>query len=99
MFDRVGGYPEIPAMEDYEMSRRLRRMGRITIVSESVRTSARRWEERGIWRATLFNQVCIAAHRLGVSPERIAAWRARGAGIAKKPDARSPSAVPHSSDA
>ena len=78
MFDRVGGYPDLPVMEDFELVRGLRRLGRIEIASAPVQTSARRWLACGIWRTTLLNQVCIAAHLLGVRPARIARWRLMG---------------------
>ncbi|MHC5004051.1 MAG: hypothetical protein ACYTJ0_13105 [Planctomycetota bacterium] len=74
-FRRVGGYPELPVMEDYELVRRLRRAGRIEIAPAAVLTSGRRWRARGVWRTTLLNQVCIGAYRLGVDPVRIARWR------------------------
>ena len=75
-FWRVGGFPETPIMEDYELVRRLRRLGRIAIADAAVVTSARRWRRLGVWRTTLYNQLCIAAYWLRVSPERIARWRA-----------------------
>jgi hypothetical protein len=71
----AGGFPDLPVMEDYVLIRRLRRIGRIEIVPATVVTSARRWIEQGVLRTTLFNQVCIAAYWLGVSPARIARWR------------------------
>lgn len=78
MFDRVGGYPDLPVMEDFELVRELRRIGRIEIASAPVHTSARQWLACGIWRTTLLNQACIAAHLLGVQPARIAHWRFMG---------------------
>jgi rSAM/selenodomain-associated transferase 2 len=77
-FRVVGGVPEIPIMEDVELVRRLRKRGSIRIASAAVQTSARRWVECGVWRMTLLNQLCLAAHRAGVSPERIAGWRKSG---------------------
>ena len=77
MFDRIGGFPSLPVMEDFELVRRLRRHGRIEIAPAAVVTSARRWLERGVWRTTLINQLCIAAYYAGVSPQRIAAWRSQ----------------------
>lgn len=74
-FEEVGGFPEIPVMEDFVFVRRLRRLGRIQIAPAAVLTSARRWSQRGVWRTTLLNQLTIAAYYLGVSPHRIAAWR------------------------
>jgi rSAM/selenodomain-associated transferase 2 len=76
-FRRAGGFGGAPAMEDYALVRRLRRMGRIALAASPVVTSPRRWLARGIWRTTLLNQACIAAFRLGAGPERIARWRGR----------------------
>lgn len=49
-FDRVGGFPAQPLMEDVEISRRLKRLGPPACLSAKVRTSGRRWERRGVWR-------------------------------------------------
>jgi rSAM/selenodomain-associated transferase 2 len=49
-FQRVGGFPVQPLMEDIELSRRLRRIGRPACLRERVCTSGRRWEQRGVWR-------------------------------------------------
>src|SRR5688500_15519690 len=43
-FERVGGYREALLMEDVELSRRLRKLGRLRLLPESVVTSARRFE-------------------------------------------------------
>lgn len=73
-FREIGGYPEMPIMEDVELVRRLRRRGRIAMVDVAARTSARRWQRLGVWRTTLLNQVCLGAYFLGVSPGSIARW-------------------------
>lgn len=52
-FERVGGFPVQPLMEDIELSRRLKCLGRPACVRERVCTSGRRWEQRGVWR-TIF---------------------------------------------
>jgi rSAM/selenodomain-associated transferase 2 len=52
-FDRVGGFPDQPLMEDVEISRRLRALGRPACLRERVVTSGRRWEARGVW-STIF---------------------------------------------
>jgi len=74
-FHGAGGYPQQPIMEDFDLVRRLRRLGRIQVVSEMVETSGRRWLKRGVGRVTLLNQVIILAYVLGVGPERLARWR------------------------
>ena len=52
-FERVGGFPAQPLMEDVEISRRLKRLGRPACLSAKVCTSGRRWEQRGVWRTIL----------------------------------------------
>ncbi|MBI1356711.1 MAG: glycosyltransferase [Acidobacteria bacterium] len=74
-FEQAGGFPEAPLLEDYELIRRLRRLGRIGIAPAPVVTSSRRWRRLGVWRTTWSNQMCLLAYWLDVSPERIARWR------------------------
>lgn len=73
-FRELGGFPDLPIMEDFEMVRRLRRLGRITILPFPATASARRWQAIGPWRTTWINQKVIAGHCLGVPPERLARW-------------------------
>jgi rSAM/selenodomain-associated transferase 2 len=73
-FDAAGGFPDVPIMEDVELGRRLKRLGRIVVVPARVRTSARRWEREGIVRTTLRNAVLITLYLLGVHPRRLARW-------------------------
>ncbi|MFH1744276.1 MAG: TIGR04283 family arsenosugar biosynthesis glycosyltransferase [bacterium] len=72
IFHEIGGFPDLPIMEDYELICRLRRKGSIVIAPVPAVTSARRWLSLGTYRTTLLNQLCVAAYRLGVSPSRIA---------------------------
>lgn len=74
IFEEIGGFPEIPIMEDFELVRQLRKRGRIAIVSRPVLTSGRRWQKLGIFKTTLINQVVIIAYLLGVSPKILAKW-------------------------
>lgn len=74
-FEQLGGYADLPIMEDYELVRRLARLGRIRLARASVKTSARRWLQQGIICATLTNQACIIGYHLGITPCRLAAWR------------------------
>lgn len=74
LFRQIGGFPDIPIMEDFELVRRLRRRGRISLAPAFVTTSARRWRQLGVWRTTLLNQGAILAYYLGVEPSRIACW-------------------------
>ena len=74
VFKQLGGYPEQPLMEDLEFSRRLKRVGRVVILSDVIRTSSRRWDREGIWRTTLRNQMLILLYFMGVSPSRLSSW-------------------------
>ncbi len=65
------GFRPWPMMEDYEIVRRARKLGRVKISEEAVLTSARRWNRRGIMMTTLINQLCLVAFHSGVSVGRI----------------------------
>lgn len=52
-FDAVGGFPDLPLMEDIELSRRLKAVSPPICLRQRVPTSGRRWETRGVWR-TIF---------------------------------------------
>ncbi len=70
---QAGGVPEWPLMEDVELSRRLKRLGRPACVRTPVVTSSRRWEANGILRTILLMWGLRLAFALGASPE----WLAR----------------------
>ncbi len=73
-FDALGGYKEIPIMEDVDIIRRLRRRGRLHIIKDPVVTSARRYLSKGIYRQHFLNVFLFAAYFCGVSPDRLRQW-------------------------
>lgn len=73
-FNDIGGFPELPIMEDFELIRNLKSLGKITFIPVPVITSPRRWLKKGILQTTLINQIVIIAYFLGVSPQRIRSW-------------------------
>lgn len=75
-FQQAGGFRDLPAMEDYDLVQRLRKVGRIVIASSAVITSARRWLTRGVWRTTFDHLLMILGWNFGRSPHRLARWRA-----------------------
>lgn len=75
-FFRIGGFQNWPLMEDYEISQRLRRSGRIGLTASAATASARRWQRLGVVRTTVINQLCIVGYHMGVSPDRLAQWYA-----------------------
>lgn len=74
-FTDVGGFPDLPVMEDLELVSRLRGLGKVRTLRQPAVTSARAWEVHGLLKTSAINQVAILAYRLGVSAERIARWR------------------------
>ncbi|MCB7128328.1 MAG: TIGR04283 family arsenosugar biosynthesis glycosyltransferase [Candidatus Brocadiales bacterium] len=70
-FEKLGGFKDIPIMEDVDIIRRLRRRGRLHIIQDPVVTSARRYLDRGIYRQHFLNLFLFAAYFCGVSPERL----------------------------
>ena len=78
VFEAIGGYPEIPLMEDVAFSRALRRMGRVACLHSRVITSARRWEAEGVWRTILKMWTLKSLYLLGVSPFRLKRYYADG---------------------
>jgi rSAM/selenodomain-associated transferase 2 len=70
-FEKLGGFADIPLMEDVEFSKRLRRSGRTRLLDPPMQASARRFTRRGPWRTTLTNGVLLTLYHLGVSPTRL----------------------------
>lgn len=70
-FERVGGFPDQPLLEDVELARRLRRVGRIRTVPATVLVSGRRFLARPL-RTALAMRAFPLLYRLGVSPARLA---------------------------
>ncbi|NNM06947.1 MAG: glycosyltransferase [Gemmatimonadetes bacterium] len=73
-FRAVGGFTDMPLMEDFELVRRLKNRGRVEILQQPVVSSSRRMERLGVIRSTVINFAIVAAYHLGVSPERLARW-------------------------
>jgi rSAM/selenodomain-associated transferase 2 len=71
-FRELGGYREIPLMEDVELSRAMRRIGRTVLLGKRVRTSGRRWEAWGPLRTILRMWRVRLCYLLGMTPERCA---------------------------
>jgi len=72
VFESLGGFAEIPLMEDIELSRRLRRAAWPVCLRARVATSGRRWESRGVLRTVALMWRLRLAYRLGADPARLA---------------------------
>ncbi|MBF0557543.1 MAG: TIGR04283 family arsenosugar biosynthesis glycosyltransferase [Nitrospirae bacterium] len=74
-FRAIGGFSEVPLMEDVEFMRRIKWAGdKIYIIPKKVKTSARRWEKEGVFCCTLRNWALITLYSAGVPPARLAAF-------------------------
>jgi hypothetical protein len=74
VFAELGGFPEVPLMEDLILMQRLRRRAWPLLLPGRVLVSPRRWQQQGIIRQTLRNWWLTAKYSCGVPPERLA-WQ------------------------
>lgn len=74
-FEDLGGYPVQPVMEDWELARRLARLGEVRLLPECAVSSSRRWTEAGLLVPTIAYLAIIAGYRLGVDPVVLDGWR------------------------
>ena len=80
IFTALGGFRELPLMEDVDFVCRLHRAGRIVPSSLEISTSARRWRRDGWFRRSTANVGLLALYFAGVSPARLARWYSAGSG-------------------
>jgi rSAM/selenodomain-associated transferase 2 len=71
VFERLGGYPDIPLMEDIALCRALKPLGGVACLRSRVVTSARRWESDGVWRTILRMWTLKFLYLAGVPPARL----------------------------
>lgn len=71
-FERLGGFPDWPLLEDVDFMGRLRRLPGFTIIEEPVTTGARRFLELGSVRTVAINWMIWLLFWGGVSPYRLA---------------------------
>jgi rSAM/selenodomain-associated transferase 2 len=71
-FLEIGGFNEMPLMEDYELAIRMKRRGRTTILPISVTTSGRRFLRKGLVRTSARNWRTVIAYRMGADIDDLA---------------------------
>jgi hypothetical protein len=72
VYEKLGCHRPWPLLEDVEFGSRLKRAGRIVLLPASVRTSPRRYLEKGVLRTLLVNKRLLFRYHLGASPEKLA---------------------------
>jgi hypothetical protein len=71
IFESMGGFAEIPLMEDLDISKRLRKFSPPCCLDTKLVTSSRRWEQNGILRTVFLMWRLRLAYTLGVRPEKL----------------------------
>jgi rSAM/selenodomain-associated transferase 2 len=74
IFEQMGGFADMPLMEDIEFSRRLKRAGATVALTATVTTSFRRWEQQGPVRTILLMWALRFLYWAGVSPHTLNRW-------------------------
>jgi rSAM/selenodomain-associated transferase 2/rSAM/selenodomain-associated transferase 1 len=72
MFRQMGGFANIPLMEDVDFVQRLKKCGKLAFIPEPVTTSSRLFIRKGVLRTTLKNKIIFFGYYLGISPKRLA---------------------------
>jgi rSAM/selenodomain-associated transferase 2 len=72
LFAKVGGFPELPLMEDIALSTQLANVSKPLCLRQRVTTSGRRWEKHGVLRTVLLMWRLRLAYWRGVSPFELA---------------------------
>lgn len=65
-FEAIGGFPDVPIAEDWDLVRALRRRGQIVTIPKDVLTSGRRWQRIGVVRGFVTNRLIILGCQLGL---------------------------------
>ena len=71
VFEQLGGYSDLPIMEDVDFTRRLKRTGLIAALQSKVTTSYRRWDTRGPVRTILLMWILRFLYWIGISPHSL----------------------------
>ena len=74
LFDRIGGFKEIPLMEDIEIQTRLRKIGKFVKIHQPATTSARRFLSKGVIKQQLLNIGLVLLYQAGVSANRLSRY-------------------------
>ena len=71
VFEKIGGFPEIPLMEDIAISKIIKKYHKPACLYDKVTTSSRRWEEQGVIFVIIKMWYLRFFYFLGVSPDNL----------------------------
>ena len=74
IFEQIGGFADMPLMEDIDFSRRLKRTGATAALTATVTTSFRRWERHGPLRTILLMGALRFLYWIGVRVHSLSRW-------------------------
>lgn len=74
IFEQIGGFADMPLMEDIDFSRRLKRKGATAALTATMTTSFRRWEQHGPLRTILLMWTLRFLYWIGISPSHLVEW-------------------------
>ena len=74
IFEQMGGFTDMPLMEDIDFSRRLKRKGRTAALTATVTTSFRRWEQQGPLQTIFLMWTLRFLYWVGTSPHTLSRW-------------------------
>ena len=72
VFEMMGGFGDLPLMEDVSFSARLRDAVRVKVIGPPLSSSRRKFDRDGVWRRKLGNMLLVTLYRLGVCPGKLA---------------------------
>lgn len=76
IFSKIGGFPEVPIMEDIIFTKKLRRTGKTIVLKDKISVSARRWEKKGVIKTVLVYSFLNFSYWMKVSLNKISSFYA-----------------------
>ncbi len=74
IFNKIDGFPESLLMEDFEFSRRLKRIGKILILPQQIKTSPRDWYKEGFTKKVIKDTCIRMAYCMNVDDQKLYNW-------------------------
>lgn len=71
IFEKLGGFKEVPLMEDWDMAMRLKKQGKMKMIDSKIGTSARKFKSEGQLKTLLFMHKIKLLYKLGVSEQKL----------------------------
>jgi len=70
-FEQLGGFSDVPIMEDIDFTCRLKRVGRMAALQSTAVTSYRRWEQGGPLKTIALMWLLRSLYWMGISPHAL----------------------------